>query len=57
MALSFPTVSGAWTSRGPPTHRVRSVVSDEFAVLDHRGTTKSAVADAAISEWLAKRNY
>jgi hypothetical protein len=24
---------------------------------DHRGTTKSAVADAAISEWLAKRNY
>jgi hypothetical protein len=24
---------------------------------DHRGVTKSAVADAAISEWLAKRNY
>jgi hypothetical protein len=24
---------------------------------DHRGTTKSAVADAALSEWLAKRNY
>jgi hypothetical protein len=28
-------VSRAWTSRGPRTHRVRSVVSDEFAVLDH----------------------
>ena len=24
---------------------------------DHRGSTKSAVADAAISEWLSKRNY
>jgi hypothetical protein len=35
MAVSFPRVSRAWTSRGPRTHRVRSVVSDEFAVLDH----------------------
>jgi hypothetical protein len=24
---------------------------------DHRTTTKSAAADAAISEWLAKRDY
>src|SRR5215218_702274 len=29
MAVSF-LVSRAWTSRGPRTHRVRSVVSDEF---------------------------
>src|SRR5215213_4285840 len=35
MAVSFPRVSRAWTSRGLRTHRVRSVVSDEFAVLDH----------------------
>jgi hypothetical protein len=24
---------------------------------DHRGATKSAIADTALSEWLAKRNY
>ena len=24
---------------------------------DHRGSTKSGVTDAALSEWLAKRNY
>jgi hypothetical protein len=24
---------------------------------DHRGSTKSAIADAALSEWLAKRNF
>jgi hypothetical protein len=24
---------------------------------DHRGSTKSAIADASLSEWLAKRNY
>jgi hypothetical protein len=35
MTVSFPWVSRAWTSRGPRTHRVRSVVPDEFAVLDH----------------------
>ena len=33
--MSFPRVSRAWTSRGPPTHRLRSVVPDKFAVLDH----------------------
>src|SRR4029450_8967751 len=27
MAVSLPRVSGAWTGRGPRTHRVRSVVS------------------------------
>src|SRR3954447_2636672 len=35
MAVSFPRVSRAWTARGPRTHWVRSVVSDEFAILDH----------------------
>src|SRR4030095_5868177 len=35
MAVPFPRVLRAWTGRGPRTHRVRSVVSDEFAVLDH----------------------
>src|SRR5215207_5934918 len=34
MAVSLPRVSRPCTSRGPRTHLVRSVVSDEFAVLD-----------------------
>ena len=47
MAVSFPRVSRAWTSRGPRTHRVRSVVSDEFAVLDHVSVHRPVSGGAA----------
>ena len=35
MAVSFPRVARASDQPRPRTHRSRSLVSDEFAVLDH----------------------
>ena len=45
--------------REPLNVDIRTETSRPLGIdkADHRGTTKSAVAGAAISEWLAKRNY